>query len=670
MVLRDLPRPDLVKAQNLPPDSRPGWKGLAPLAGLRGGNHVVKVIGVFADRREVVCAEREISVLPGKERTREIPVAIGATILARVVFFLGVLALIGAPIAALTARRGGLLAAPILGLGLFGAGSELGRFFKVSPFHVGLALVLVSVLALVVLARFGIVKIRRPRLGSLLVLAPTALFAVLGVVPLSVHGKGAVLGTIDDATRECMVAESIRLYRWNIPGDVMGMFRLMPDEWDRVSARMGGPYLLAGLAQALEIRSHEAHAAAMLGAGCLVILGVGWLTTWLLPASRSARLWAGVLSATCGTILAALYGQHIGSLLFAAFVLGFATSCLILRGSRPVALAGAAVMVAGILSFYSEGLVVFLATGALGLATVHSFQRAQRLFGRLLIAGLVGVCLNPLALVRTAELVLKLSRAPVLSNANSRMLLGDTFYFPSLQVLTGLEPYRLDGPFSLHPPLRSAWNLAGLGALLALAVGAHGIARSRLRVLICLLVPIGVALLANWWLRFPYGFAKLLPVGGALVSVAMAEPLQRMLAGLGPAWRVRGRDRSRSMILLGMAGVALVVMRLPAAFLAVRDAVLAVPAYDPAFTEIAYLARTVGRSAVIRIGQPNPGRRQWICYFLGDNGFETDPVSVRYPGVEYYRLVDLRLPQSGTTIPSVRAEVFALEYQGREMSPR
>jgi hypothetical protein len=670
-VTRNLPRPDVVKALNLPSECRPGWCGRAPLAGLRTGNHLVKVIAIAADGREVRCSEREISVVPGRVQARKSPAVIGATILARLVFFLGALTVIGAPISALTARRGGLLGAPLLGLGLFGAGSELGRFLKVSPFQVGLALVVAGVLALSVLARLRIVKIRRPRLGSLVILAPTALFALVGVIPMSVHGEGAVLGAIDDATRESMIAESIRLYRWSVPSDVVGMFRMMPDQWDAGRNRMGGPYLLAGLAQALGVRSHEVHSAAILGGGCLVTLGVGWLATWLFPASRRTRLLAGGLSATCGTILATLYGQHLGSLLFAAFVLGFATCCLILRRSRTAALAGAAVLVAGILTFYTEGVAVFVATGLFGLATVQSFGRARRLCGRLLIAGFLGACLNPFALARSAELAVKLYRTPVLSSADQRMVVGDTFYFPSLQVLTGLEPYRLDGPVFLRPPLRSAWNLAGLGALVALALGARGIVKSRLRVLTCLLLPTGLALLANWWLRFPYGFAKILPLGGALASVAMAEPLERMLAGLATAWRTRGQPGSRAPFLLAVAGVALIAMRLPAAFVAVRDAVRALPAYDPAYAELSYLAQTVGRSAVIRVdGEPSLGRRQWICYFLGDNGFENDPVAVRYPGADYYRLVDLRVPQPSTTVPSIRATAFALEYQGREMSPR
>ena len=39
------------------------------------------------------------------------------------------------------------------------------------------------------------------------------------MLPFALHGEGAVLGDIDDASRECVVADSLSEYGWRVPPD-------------------------------------------------------------------------------------------------------------------------------------------------------------------------------------------------------------------------------------------------------------------------------------------------------------------------------------------------------------------------------------------------------------------------------------------------------------------
>jgi hypothetical protein len=671
-VVRNLPRPDVVQVMKLPADATFGWCGQASLTGLASGPHALKVIGVSAAGDVVTCAEQELTVLPvspnvavGAAPDRP-PVFVALRTVTRVILFLAALGLIGAPVALVTSRRSGLLGAPILGLALFGAGSEVGKVLKVSPFHVGLTLAMMSAVALGILWRSRAVRVRRVIPGGLLTLVPTVAFTVIGVIPMSVHGDGAVLGAIDDGTRECMVAESIRLYRWAVPPDVRGMFRMMPDQWELARNRWGGPFLLAGVAEAAGARAHEVHSAVILAAGSLVVLGVSWLATLVFPGTPRAWLLAGGLAATNGTILATLYGQHLGSLLLAALCIGFAACCLMLRGTRPIAALGGGVLLAGVATYYPEGFMVVGAVGALVLLTVPSLRRVRHVLGLLLVVALLAVAVNPVAMARSARQVVALVQAPVLVNREQRKVQGDTFYFPSLQVLTGLEPYRLDAPVYLRPPLRTTWNLVGLAVLLVLAVELRRVPRFRLRLLLFLLIPPGSALLANWVLGFPYGYAKILPIGAALVSVALVLPLEEALrASTSASTRKRRLRPRRASRLVIAAGAALVVLRFWPVAAVIEEEGRTIPAYDPAFAELAELSRTVGRRAVIRIDpQISLARRQWICYFLGENGFEVKPAAVNYPGADYYGLVDLRTTTRELAPSSFRGKSFALEYLG------
>lgn len=673
MVTRNVPRPDVVRVLNLPADRTPGWRGQASLAGLSAGVHDLAVIAISASGERVTCAQQQLSVLPADQRVavNKEPSGSAGTIalatLTRTVILLAVLALIGAPVAFGITGKASTLGAPIFGLALFAVGAEFGRLLKVSPLHVGLALVAASMAILGVLWKIGRVKLGRVRPTLLVVLGPTALFAIVGVIPFSAHGRGAVLGSIDDAARECMVAESVRLYRWSLPRDVRGMFRMMPDQWEVRHNRLGGPYLLASAADAFGLRAHEVHSTVMLAAGCLIVLGVTWLARLVFPAAPRAWLAAGGLAATNGTIVATLYGQHLGSLFLATSALGFAACCLCLRGRRLIASIGVGVVSAGLLTLYPEGMVVLPAIGCLSLLTVRSLRRTSKQLVGLFMGALLVGALNPLALAKTAQQANSLAHAQDLTTESQRMTVGDTFYFPSLQVLSGLEPYRLDGPFYFPPAIRSAHDAIGLAIIVVLAFYLRRIIRIRWRLLLFLLVPVACALLVNRLLRFPYGFAKFLPVAASFVSVALLIPLQSHLSRAAPT-RTRGRHRAAekpSRVPL-VAGTLLVLLRLPPVYLVVRDGVLTKPAFEPAFAEVGELASAVGRLAVIRLDPRLPlARRQWICYFMGDNGFEVDPMAVNYPGAEYYRLIDLRGYALEPKHVSVRGTNFALEYLGR-----
>src|SRR6266545_5268307 len=183
-----------------------GWKATASLDGVPPGTHSVDIVAVTHRGKTIPCGTRKFEVSPGLELPRPRARLIALRILLRAALFFLWIILIGlAPAAAMPGALR-FLSAPFLGLAGF-----------------------------------------------------SALFAIIGVLPFALHGEGAVLGDIDDASRECVVADSISQYGWSVPPDVAGYLATMRREIEAHHVRPGGIYLLSALADAFGVRSYEIH---------------------------------------------------------------------------------------------------------------------------------------------------------------------------------------------------------------------------------------------------------------------------------------------------------------------------------------------------------------------------------------------------------------------------
>jgi hypothetical protein len=346
------------------------------------------------------------------------------------------------------------------------------------------------------------------------------------------------------------------------------------------------------------------------------------------------------------TLIATLYGQHLGSLLGAGlFVLFLATTYPLLRSPRSSALVPAALCLAAGLSLYPEALPSWGVAALVSLMTVQGWRRRKRAVGRFALAVALAVVLNPVALIRVARSWLTLPAEPTLASSYSRMVVGDTHYFPSLRVVTGLGAYRIDAPAPVST-LRSRVILVAAVAIIAITLlGWFRLTSRRRWVVLTLLLPIALALWANFRLDFPYGYAKFLPAAVPLWAVAFTLFLS-VIFGRSP---VPSRPVLR--IFAGAALVLVLLLQIPSVRHVVRHAARAVPSYDPAFRSLPALARVVGRRAALRIEDYPLAGEHWIFYFLGDNAVDLDPAPDRYTDVPRFRITQ-RWRTAGSPAPA------------------
>lgn len=619
-----------------------GWSGAVSLEGVAPGKHSLAAVAVLRSGQRLPCVgPSAIDVLAVEDDRDPSPLGLGAVIFLRTVGVLIGLTLVGWAAAGLLRLRPLPLAAPFLGLGLFAVFGEWAAAAGVRPFVAATVLVLLALVSMAVMFRGDRDRLRPEMRESAPSLLAALTFALIGVIPLAAHGQGAVLGDIDDAVRECSYADAISRYGWDPPASVQGYLGVIPKAMERISVRRGGTLLLSALGQRFSARAHEVHATASLAGGCLVVLGAGLLASRVLRRFPRGTWIAPALAAINSTLLATLYGQHLGSLLGAALFLPFVYFLLgaIREGTEGHVLGLGLTSAAG-LTVYPETMAAWALAGVFAL-----FAAARGTKGvaakRLLIAAALAVALNPVGLTRAgrfASYTATVSRE--MSSPYSRTIAGDTHYFPSLNVVAGIEAYRDDARAPVGAARRLLIPLCAVGILLVVALGWTRLQRSEKSILLVLVGPAAIALFSNYRLGFPYGFAKFLPFAVGLWCVAFA--LLVCAAGSRderPPWK--------GLFAYGTLGLVL-LLSVPSARHVVARAARAIPAYDPAFLVLPALADALPPGAVFRLDEPLVARRQWICYFLGENAVEYESADgpERRPDAAgpRFQLVDKRDP--------------------------
>lgn len=653
-------RPDVARHYGRSDYLWSGWTATISLRDVPPGTHTVELLAGSRSGEWVSCGSRVFAVRPFRGPASEPWETIGAVLLSRVLAFLLWLTFVGWGAARLWGSGPTLLQSPLLGLALLAVALEAGAALRVRPLAAALALTVLSAILLAISLRVRRARLRRPKMGTVLTLGAATLFAVVAGYPLTQHGEGAVLGQITDAVWECSVADSIARFGWTVPADVQGHLATVPSVWRRAHFRAGVPYPLALLAQAFGVRSHEVHSVLVLAGGILVICASGALATRILPGSTWGQLMAVAMISSSSILISGLYSQHAGVLLATVLFLAFLFYLVLLvRSPRAVSIGPVALTLAAAWTLYPETTPLWILASVLVLSIAVSWRRARRAALRILLAALLASALNPFALARSIRFGLEARRSPALATAASRTVFGDVHYFPSVRVIAGLEPYRLDAP---APTGMLVWQLrfAAVPLLLwTLGAGLLAATRRERRVLLLLLVPVALWLLANRLLEFPYGYSKgLLHVAPlwslcfALLAVRSAKPRH---PPIGFDWR-------KAASILAVALVA--TLSAWSARHVVRRAVRAVPGYDPAFRILPDLVRSVGRDALIVVSEPFVPRREWVAYFLGENRvfFSPEEVLATDHAERAYRLIDRS--SELTQIPVSRAvassDLFAL----------
>ena len=640
-----------------------GWSGTVSLEGAPPGKHRIFVAVVGKSGLKTICGAPEIQVLAvsGSPRAPVAPVAAG--ILLRAAALLFWLGLVGWAPARLLASGSVALSAPLFGLCLFAAAAEAGRLTGLRPFGSAVALTALSATALLASFQSRAARPRRPRGPEAGALVGAGLVLAIGVVPLASHGEGAVLGNIDDAVRECSLADSINRYAFRPPELSRGYFSDVPLNMGRDHVRPGGGYLLSALAKAFGVRAHAVYSAAMLGTMTLIVLASGLLASRLLRSFRAGRWLLPALVAGNSTLLATLYGQHLGNLLSVALFLFFLSGVLFLiRSPRAGSVWPAALAAAGALTLYPEttpvwGVAALLALGAAGAA------RRPRTLRRLAAAALLAAAVNPAGFVRAARfLVWTNTQSREMASSELRLLAGDTHYFPRPTVALGLEAYREDAPAPLGAVRAILVPIAGiLMAAAALAGWVRGNAHVRW-IAAMLVLPAASALAWTWRLTFPYAFAKFLPLAAPVWIAAFL-----LLAGAA---------LERASHILRFASVAALVLAaalaLPPARHVFFRAWRAVPPYDPDFEELPKLAATAAPKALFLIDEPIAARREWMRYFLGE--YETLPLGAPVPGWigpdhPRYLVLDRRRGDQAARIEGPVVADFALARVASNLGP-
>jgi len=646
-----------------------GWSASISLEAVPAGKHLVQIKAIGPSGKKASCGIWEVEVL----RVPRVPSPpawrIAAVILLRTLAFLFWLGLIGWFPARVLGSRPVALSAPLLGLALFAIFAEAGSALNVRPFLSALALTAVSALALLVSTLARRMRLRRPSRTVALTLASCVVFAAIGVIPLASHGEGAVLGDIDDAIRDCAVADSISRDGWQSHPNPAGYPAAVRASMDAAQVRRGEPYLLSALADALGQKAYAVYSVAILGSGMLIVLGTGLLAFRVLRRFPKWRWIASALAAANSILLATLYGQHLGNLLAVALFVAFLSQALVLIRSPLARSVWAVALIAGAaFTLYPETTPAWGAAALLSLG-IAAAGRRMRAVRRYVIAALLAVALNPVGLVRSTRFFAgTTSRSLEMSSPYHRLIAGDTHYFPSLNVVTGLEAYREDAP---APRGRVRKVLIPFTSFLILLTFLLGLVRldPRERWLVAaLLVPIGAALAWTYRLSFPYGFAKFLPLAVPVWLVAFV--LTALRASEGQPGRLRQWRR-----VLALATVALAfVLSLPAARHVVARAKRAIPSYDPEFRVLPDMAAArIRPDSVIEIDEPLVARRDWMRYFLGEWETEVVGTATELPpsrsGRPRYLLLDRRRPDQAPKVTKPETLDFALAPVASTLGP-
>jgi hypothetical protein len=606
-------RPDVLAHFNRPDFLWSGWSGRISLENVPPGRHTVEMTAYSHSGEAIPCGAREIQVVAAASPPERPAAVIALEMLGRLALFLAGISILGLGPAVATGRGPVSLRAPLLGLAMFAVAAEAGAGLGLRPL---VSALFPAALSLLLLAQPGTRRRWRPRWpapGTIGTAVCAAIFAFVGAAVLSSHGEGVVLGDIDDAVRECAVADSMNRYGPTPPADAPGYVGGMTRETRRAGLRPGGSYLLSGLGQASGVRSHAIHSVAILGAGVLVVVGAGLIASRALRGFPRLRWLPAALAAVNSILYATLASQHFGSLLFAALFVGFLFHLLVLARSRSaLPIVPVAIFAAAAWTDYPEGIATWGVAGVLVLF-LASRERRRRTFLRLAAAALLSVALNPIGLANGLRSLAKISGEWAQATPYARETAGDTHYFPSLNVVAGTIAYREDAPAPLGR-VRSV--LVPVVSILIVGVSLLGWWRLTRRdkwLVALLLVPVAVALAVNLRLHFPYGFAKYLPLAVPLWAVVFS--LFALRAGTGPGVAARGLAVV-SLLLVG-------VLSLPAARHVVTRILRMVPAYDPGYRALPSLAATVDRTAVLSVDEPVRARLEWMKYFLGDNRVDT-----------------------------------------------
>jgi hypothetical protein len=616
-----------------------GWTGTVSLEDVAPGKHSLRVTAVSRTGKRAECGTHPFQVVALAEPPEVPELRIALDILVRSALFLGWLTLVGWGVARLSRREGAAARAPILGLAIFAAVAEGASALGLRPLVAAAALTAAALLFLPISYRIRRPPRRwRPRWKpALLALALLAAFAAIAVAPFAAHGEGAVLGDIDDAIRESALADAINLYGWDIPGSGRGYLASMGGQMLGTGGRRGGSYLLSALAGAFDDRAHAVYSVTMLSVGILAILATIPLAARLLRRRPILRWLPPALVAGNSVLLATMYGQHLGNLLSIALFLAFLDESLsLIRSRRWQSLVPVAILTAGAWTLYTETFPLWAAAAAASLL-VAGRRRWKRTVLRYALAVALSAALNPVASARTVRFWTTLDDLPGMRSTYNRTIAGDTHYFPSWNVVSGLEAYRED----LRPPVgrvRALFiplaNVLILGVFLA---GWSRLPRGRRAIVFWLLAPVSLALLANYRLSFPYGYAKFLPLAVPVWSIAL------VLLACGAMGSRRQEARGTASAALAAATLVLVlILSLPSARHVHRRALRTVPPFDPAFRVLPALAGSVGRDAVILVEGQDGAPQAWLLYFLGENAVLPLPLQARHPGLRYFVLEDRR----------------------------
>jgi hypothetical protein len=607
-------RPDVLAHFNRPDYLWSGWSGRISLEKVSPGRHTVETTAYTHSGDAIPCGTREIQVIASATPPERSTLRIALEMLLRLFLFLGAVALLGLLPAVATGGGPTSLRAPFLGLALFGIAAEAGSRAGARPLASALVAAGLSLLLLFLPRVRRRLRPRRPAPGTPATLLCAVVFAAVGAAALSSHGEGVVLGDIDDAIRECAVADSLNRYGPTVPSDAVGYIGEMTRSARDAGLRPGGSYLLSALSGAFHSRAHAVHSVAMLGSGVLVILGAGLLGSRVLRRHPRWRWLPPALGALNSTLYATLANQHLGSLLFAALFLGFLFHLLaLLRSRSPFAVVPAALLVAAAWTYYPEGIATWGLAGVLSLFVPVSRSRRSRTWWRLVGVAILSAALNPVGLVQGVRSLTKISGQAALSSPYAREIVGDTHYFPSLNVVAGIAAYREDAPAPTGRLRRFLVPLAGLLILVTCWAGWRTLGRGDRRLMGVLVLPVALALYANLRLNFPYGFAKYLPLAVPIWAVVFsrlasgAAEDRRQILGVGA--------RTFAAVSLLLVGA----LTLPAVRHVVSRIVRTVPSYDPAYRALPALAATVGKAAVLFVDEPIRARLEWMKYFLGEN---------------------------------------------------
>lgn len=630
-----------------------GWSAAVSLKDVRPGLHSVTVSAVSHTGKRVQCANHTFEVLPIPAPRGRPPEILRLELLARAALFLAWLALVGwAPARLFEAGFVGLRA-PLLGLALFAVFAEGGAAARLRPFSAALLLTAVSAVGLAVSFRLRPFRLRRPAGTSLFAFTAMVVFAGIAAAPLAAHGEGAVLGDIDDAVREIAVAESINRYGWNMPAQARGYLAGMRTLMLSTGGRRGGYYILSALSHAFGVRAYAIYSVAMLAATCLVILASALLAVRILRHSTPARWLVPLLVAMNSTVLANLYGQHLGNLLavglFASFLYH---SLVLLRSPRLISTLPLGLTVAGALTLYPEVLPLWALAGFVSLGVVSGALRMRALL-RYGLAVAIALAINPVGAMRVARFTRSASRAAEFQTPYQRLITGDTHYFPSLNVVAGLEAYREDAPAPVGRVRRVLIPIASVLTLVVVFASWRRLSRRESFLVLTLLAPPALALLANFKLNFPYGYAKFLPLAVPVWSLAFLLLVSRLA-------KARREDGLRRAAIAYVSVLLTFLLALPSARHVFRRAIRAVPAFDPAFRSLPALAETAGREPLVCINTSGAAAREWMLYFLGETNVELATEVNCATGAGRFFLRDRRLGSPDSTAGAPATRYFAL----------